>query len=56
MLLHDLTFKEAYLKSTIVVCFPTDKENGERVGYGFLKGHIVRLCSREQQKVLNVLY
>lgn len=56
MLLHDLTFKEAYLKSTIVVCFSTDKENGEQVGYGFLKGHIVRLCSREQQKVLNVLY
>lgn len=29
MLLHDFTFKEAYLKSTIVVYFPTDKENGE---------------------------
>lgn len=38
-----------------VVYFPSDKENDERVDYGCFKGHIVRLCSGEQEKVLNVL-
>lgn len=55
MLLHDLIFKEAYLKSIIIAYFQTGKENDERVGYGFFKGPVVRLCCREQQRVLNVL-
>lgn len=55
MLLHDLIFKDAYLKSITVVYFHTGKENDEWVGYGFFKDDIVRLRYREQQRVLNVL-
>lgn len=55
MLLHDFIFKEGSLKSTTVVYFPSDKENDERVGYDCFKGYIVRLCSGQQEKVLDVL-